>query len=130
VLRSLDSIAYAKAREGDNEKALQVRIPPLSKLVHQGVGLTPSSLVQLYRGILRSQDTRFGPTSKESMETTKLMGILHIKTDGFDEALDCFTTLLKWQKSHLANSDPDLQRTMEYIQKIESNLDGEVSVWI
>jgi hypothetical protein len=64
------------------------------------------------------------------METTKLMGILHIKADGFDEALSCFTTLLKWQLAHLANSDPDLQRTREYIQKIESNLDGEVSVWI
>lgn len=66
------------------------------------------------------------------METTKLMGILLIKTGGFDEALQCFTTLVKWQMAHLPNSDPNLQRTKEYIKKIESHLDNddEVSVWI
>jgi hypothetical protein len=64
------------------------------------------------------------------METTKLMGILHIKADDFEEALACFTTLMKWQKAHLANDDPDLQRTREYVQKIEANLDGELSAWI
>jgi tetratricopeptide (TPR) repeat protein len=109
VLRSLDSIAYARAREGDYEKA-----------------------IHLYRGILRSQDARFGPYSKESMGTTKLMGILLIKEEDYEEALKCFTTLLKWQKARLPNNDPELQQSKEYIRNIEKYLDGvdQVSVWV
>ena len=108
VLRSLDSIAYARAREGDYEKA-----------------------IHLYRGIRRSQNSRFGPSSKESMETTKLMGILFVKEADYEEALRCFTTLLKWQKAGLPNNDPEVQRTEEFIKKIETNLDGEqVSLWV
>lgn len=108
MLRSLDSIAYARAREGDYEKA-----------------------IHLYRGILRSQDARFGPNSKESMETTKLMGILFSKEADYEEALKCFSTVLKWQKARLPKNDPELQQTKEYIRKIETSLDGDqVSVWV
>lgn len=85
----------------------------------------------MYRGILRSQDARFGPNSTESMETTKLMGILLIKEEDYEEALKCFTTLLKWQKARLPNNNPELQQSKEYIRNIEKNLDGDqVSVWV
>lgn len=85
----------------------------------------------MYRGILRSQDARFGPNSKESMETTRLMGILFTKEQDNEEALRCFTTLLKWQKARLPNNDPALRRTKDTIKKIETSLDSEgASVWV
>ena len=108
MLQSLDSIAYARAREGDYEKA-----------------------IHLYRGIQRSQDARFGVNSKESMETTKILGILFTQNANYEEGLRCFTTLLKWQRARLPNTDPELQRTKEYIKRIEDSLEGEgVSLWV
>lgn len=66
------------------------------------------------------------------METTKLMGILLIKEEDYEEALKCFTTVLKWQKARLLpNNNPELQQSKEYIRNIEKNLDGDqVSVWV
>jgi len=59
------------------------------------------------------------------------MGILFTKEEDYEDALKCFTTLMKWQKAHLPDSDPELQRTREYIKKIETSLDGEqISVWV
>ena len=88
-------------------------------------------LSQLYRSILRSRNAKFGPSSKESMETRMLMGILLSRTRSYDEALKCFTTVFKWQQAHLRSNDVALLQTKEYISLMESNLDeDEVSVWI
>lgn len=107
VLTTLGNLAFAKARKGEKVKALQI-----------------------YNGIVRSQIAKYGPDSRETVETTGLMSVLHIQLCNYEEALKCLTDVLRWQRKNLEASHPAIRNTKSTIKKIEQALNGEVSVWI
>jgi tetratricopeptide (TPR) repeat protein len=112
VLSSRTSLAIAKARSSDVNKALQILL-----------------------GCLRSQNTRFGPTSADATETVGLCGLLHASQGDYESALKCFFAVRKWQKVNLPDSNPAHRKVKECIKAIEDLLDtnkvpSPAKVWV
>jgi hypothetical protein len=131
VLASLGNLAFAKAKNAEIKKAMQVRVD-ISNSVRTLFALSNSwpFCLQIYSSIQRSQTAKYGPESAEVIETTGLMGILHWRHYDHDEALKCLSTVLTWQKTHLKQSNPALRRTKDLIRKVVEAVQGEASVWI
>lgn len=96
VLSSLSNLAYAKAKEGKSENALK-----------------------LYEGLLRSQETRFGPNSHQAAETTGLMASVYIKMRKYEEAKVCLRKVITWQEAHLPPGHPFLRHSRLSYKKLE-----------
>lgn len=107
VLDCLQSLALTKAMDGHVSKA-----------------------VQILQGCLRSQNTRFGKESPQSIDTIGWMGYLYERLECTEDALKCLTTVKKWQKANLQHDHASLKKTTETVQKLEETLGENVSVWI
>jgi hypothetical protein len=83
-----------------------------------------------FRTILRSQQARFGPESKLAVETTGMIGYLHMKEVELDDALKCMQSVQKWQKVNLQPSHPDARMANETIDDLEKCIKGRASAWI
>lgn len=136
VVVSLDNLAYAKAKTGDTEKALQVSVL-CAVLINGYYIVAPLSILQtrffvlkICKGVLRTQETKFGCQSREAVETIGLMGLLYCQNEDYRDALKCLSTVLKWQQKHLKAHNPAIRNTKDTIKKIERSVQGEASAWI
>ena len=104
VLASLQNLALTRAHDSQNKKALQI-----------------------LQGCLRSQNTKFGKESKESIETVAMMGYLYARLNCHEDALKCFTTVRKWQKANLPGAHPSVQKIKASINEMEQALGTKVT---
>mmetsp|Transcript_32829 Transcript_32829/g.75566 ORF Transcript_32829/g.75566 Transcript_32829/m.75566 type:complete len:96 (+) Transcript_32829:627-914(+) len=87
--------------------------------------------IQIYRGILRSQEIRYGAQSSQTMETLGILGFLYIQHKHDEEALKCLSSVLKWQQTSTTDPHhPCVKHVWDTVKKIEERIQGEVSVWI
>jgi tetratricopeptide (TPR) repeat protein len=107
VLVSLSNLAHAKAKGGEIKKSIQI-----------------------YRGILKSQDGKYGENSKAAAETMSIMGQMYLSQYNHEEALKCFTSVRDWQKLNLDPNHPAAVYVSETVKMMEEKIQGEVSVWI
>jgi tetratricopeptide (TPR) repeat protein len=107
VLVSLSNLAHAKAKEGDAKKSIQI-----------------------YRGILKSQDSKYGENSKPAAETQSILGQMYLSQYNYEEALKCFTSVREWQKLNLDPNHPAALYVSATVKMAEEKIQGEVSVWI
>lgn len=113
VLSNLRSLAITKAQTGQYGNALLI-----------------------LQGCLRSQSSRFGVLSAESMETVGLSGYIHARNGDFDEALKCLLTVRKWQRVNLPENHTALLKSNICQKALEARTGKNVSgfgvtkVWI
>ena len=86
--------------------------------------------VQIYSSILRSQEAKFGPDSREVIETAGMLGFVYIKEVDFEDAFKYFQRVEHWQKDNLPSSHPAIRMTKDTILAIEKCMSGTASVWI
>jgi len=107
VLSSLQSLAIARAHD------------------------SMKKAIQILQGCLRSQNTRFGKDSPESIETIAMMGFLYEALECNTDALKRLTTVRKWQKANnLPNDNPAVEKTRRAMARIEERLGKNASAWI
>lgn len=82
--------------------------------------------VQILQGCLRSQNSRFGPQSASAVETTGLIGHLYASEAQYEEALQCWKTVKKWQKTQLPANHAAAIQTRAAIDKAEHTI-GQTS---
>lgn len=97
VLATLKSLALTKMRAGDVENGILI-----------------------LQGCLRSQSAKFGKNSPETTETVGLCGFLHAKINQYEESLQCFLQVRKWQKGNLPSGHPALKESKELIKTVET----------
>ena len=85
---------------------------------------------QIVIDILQTQLARFGPESEQVIETTGLLGYLHIKEVDLEDALKCLQVVEQWQSKNLTSCHPAVRTTKETIKAIEKCMEGRASVWI
>ena len=107
VMISMGNLAYSKAKNGETQKALQ-----------------------MYKGVLRSQEAAYGPESREAIETCGIMGFLHKQLMDNQDALTALKRVEKWQTYNLSANDPATKHVKETLRKVQEKIQGEVSVWI
>ena len=78
-------------------------------------------------GVLRSQLSRFGTGSVEVIETTGTIGFLHFGLGNYEDALKCFTPVLKWQKNYLDADHAALRKTKDIMKRIKKSIKA---VWV
>lgn len=103
---SVGNLAYAKAMNREYKKAIQI-----------------------YRGMLRSQQDQYGMT-QPTIETLGILGFLYIRHQNNDEALKCLTAVYRWQQEHMDPNHPCARHTKDTIKRLEEKLQREVAVWI
>jgi len=101
ILTSLGNIAFARGKEGQTTKALQV-----------------------YKTLFRMQVEKFGTMSCEAIETKGLKSVLHIQLGQYKDAHRCLKEVLKWQHCHLDKHHPALTNTKNTIQKLRQAIKG------
>lgn len=87
----------------------------------------PLKAGQILNGVLRSQLSRMGPATVPVVETTGAIGNLHFGLGNYEDALKCFTPVLKWQKANLQSEHPALQKTKDIMKKIKKSIKA---VWV
>ena len=87
----------------------------------------PQKAGQILNGVLRSQLGRFGPGSTEVVETTGVIGNLHFGLGNYEDALKCFTPVIKWQKANLPEDHPASIKTRNFMKKIKKSIKA---VWV
>ena len=100
VLRTLESLAYAKSVIGDGKEALRI-----------------------YRAVHRSLVATHGENSKAAMDVVSLIGALSVEQQSYGEALKCFHALLEWQRTKLPSEHPIIVRTSQTVDRIKAMLD-------
>lgn len=96
VLATVKSLALTKMRTGDVENGIHI-----------------------LQGCLRSQTAKFGKNSPEAVETVGLCGYLHARLNQYEESLQCFLQVRKWQKGNLPSGHPALKESKELIKFVE-----------
>lgn len=107
VLESMSNLAYAVARNGNVQRAIQIL----------------QSCLRLTKG-------RFGSSYPDSIEITGLVGFLQVKAQNYQEAMKSLSTVRKWQKANLPPSDPCCQHAIGIIELVEEKLESRTSVWV
>lgn len=70
---------------------------------------------------------KMGPGTTEVVEITGTIGNLHFGLGNYEDALKCFTPVLKWQKAHLAPDHPALRKTKDIMKRIKKSIQA---VWV
>ena len=107
VIRSMDDLALAKTLGGEHKRA-----------------------IQMYRGVLKSQESLYGTNDPATMVTLGVLGYLYILHQNDEQALKCLLAVYKWQQRNLDPHHPCVQHVKDTLKKIEERIQGEVSVWI
>ena len=113
VLSTLRSLSVTKAQIGQYGNALLI-----------------------LQGCLRSQSSRFGVLSAESMETVGLSAYMYARNDDFDDALKCLLTVRQWQRVNLPENHTALLKSKICQKALEARTGKNVSgfgvtkVWI
>jgi tetratricopeptide (TPR) repeat protein len=108
VLESMSNLAIAKAKGGQTKKALQI-----------------------LGACLRTQNKRFGTESTQSIETLGMMAFIYAQQDSNEDALKCYSSVKRWQKTHIPNDHPSSVKTKERIRVLEEKIGkSSLSMWI
>ena len=107
ILESLGNLAYATIKTGDLDKA-----------------------IEMYNGILRSQEGLNGKESQEYNETVGLLGYTLLLKQEYSQALTCLSIALKWQENNLGASHPSVLHTKESVKRADKKARGGASKWI
>jgi hypothetical protein len=83
----------------------------------------------ILRGILRSQESRFGPNSEHTIETIGTLGFVLMKRMDFEEGLRKLRKVLAWQKNQLPPLHPSVRLTLDAIQTVEQYMSGK-TLWV
>lgn len=99
VLLTLSSLAIAKVRNGDLDNAIHI-----------------------LQGCLRGQTTKYGKNSSHAVNTIGLLGILYARIHSYEESLQCFVQVRKWQKLNLLvpTPHPALRESKDLIKVVEN----------
>jgi len=106
VLQSLGNVAFAKAKRGEKNNALQI-----------------------YRSIHKSQVEKFGPHSREAAETVGLMSTVHLQQFNYKAAEKCLVDVLQWQRTNLDEYHPAIKNTENTIEKLNLAKNGKLRVF-
>lgn len=87
----------------------------------------PQKAIKILNSVFRCQVERFGPGTVEVIETTGVIGNLHFGLGNYEDALKCFTPVLKWQKAHLRGNHPSYEKTKVFMKKIKNTIK---TVWV
>ena len=68
-----------------------------------------------------------GPATAPVVETTGAIGNLHFGLGNYEDALKCFTPVLKWQKSNLEPGHVALRKTKDIMKRIKKSIQA---VWV
>jgi len=106
MLTSRGNLGFAKAKKGETKRAIQI-----------------------YSGILRTQELCFGPESKEAMETMGILGYLYKQNQDWQDAMIFLSRVYEWIIT--TRGDEDMADMIkESLKKTEGRFEGSVSVWI
>jgi hypothetical protein len=87
----------------------------------------PKKAGQILNGVLRSKLNRFGPGSTSVIEVTGTIGFLHFGLGNYEDALKCFTPVLKWQKANLDPEHPAHRKSKDVMKRIKKSIQA---VWV
>jgi len=109
VLRSLDNMARAHAKNGNYAEALRI-----------------------FTSLHRSQEARFGPNNDVCIETLGVMGIVHFRLLDYEEAEKCMHRVEAWQlhKGGMDETHRSVKLTTEHIRQIKRCIQGKEPMWV
>ena len=87
----------------------------------------PKKAGKILNGVLRSLLQRFGPGSTAVVEVTGTIGFLHFGLGNYEDALKCFTPVVKWQKVNLEPDHPAHRKTKDFMKRIKRSIQA---VWV
>jgi len=108
----------------DNEMVIGTRV---SLALAWAFNSEPKRAGKILNSVLKSQMERYGSGTPEVVETTGVIGNLHFGLGNYEDALKCFTPVLKWQMAYLAQDHPALTKTKRIVKKIKSSV---TTVWV
>ena len=109
IMEGLENLAYTKIRTGDLEKA-----------------------IQFYNTMIRLHETLHGKDSRPYNENIGLLGIVLMTMQKYDEAMECFMVLQRWQEgsSNLPKTDPLVSINTNLVKTVSKKCRGVSSTWI
>jgi len=130
IMTSSGNLAFAKAKEGKKDKALQVSELygdwkfsnsvdfHFSTTCYHEVFVIADRFAQIYKTMHKRQTEKYGSKSRQAVETIGLMSVLHIQQSQFEEASGCLSKVLEWQTKYLDPHHPALKNTKATIHKL------------